>query len=314
MKETVIIVTVYKNRYSKLIDWLASEKSTISDTCDIVLLAQNNDEYKEYEKYCKKENMRVVWCDATNIGEKRKYGYHWAIDNGYKNLIWTDDDLYPTGTAIDFITKNPSGKYKGHRIPVDEIYDRLIKVVEDHPDAGMVTCFRSGFLGMSTTRIYKNKALHPNALILINLNVMKHSDIEYNTSPDWMEDQCFYLDMLVSGYPIYCEGSICPNYPIYRWNHNNKSLVYSDSNGGLSKRDMQQIRQYVKYGGDLYIGRSGNLTTKINYSKYYGAKDLPIPYGKSFDEDLMRLCKSREDETLLKEVIDYLTNKKTKKR
>lgn len=312
-----IIVTVYKNRYNKLINWLNDAKSTISKDADIILLAQNNDPYKDYDSYCKKENCKVVWCDATQLNAKRHFGYHWAIENGYDILIWTDDDIRRNSCYTDFVTKTKSGSNKVQVVPIDYLYRRFIEMIELHPDCGMVTCFRNGFLGTSShEKEYKNEHLHPSQVVAINLrNTKLDSTIDYPIEDDMVEDQLFFISVYMAGYPIYVTGDMsyqCGN--PYNW-EKNVSLVYTDELGGRYKRDKQIIRQYLTYGGDIKLSKKGQLTQFIKHNKYYKAKkeDLPLPYGKKFDEDLMKLCKSREvDNTLVDEVYEYLRNNKTK--
>ena len=303
-----LIVTVYQNRYDKLATYLGSDECKL-DNFDIYFLSQDNDIYKDYEKYCKKGNMKVITCNAKSIQEKRKYGYHFAIDNGYDILIWTDDDISPRCNYIDFITKTES-KYSNKVMHdnIDILYNRLIEIMEEHPEAGMVTAFRPGLLGIlqNTQKEYFNKFTHPSQLIVINLNNIKNT-IDYNDSELYMEDQCFYIDMLTNGYPIYTAGDVTFNcLSAYNWDKNT-SLVYSNENGGKYKRDKQLIRHFIKYGGNLRLNKKGLLTAYIKYSKYYNYKDLPIPYSKEFDMDLMNLCKSREvDNILVDKVYDYL--------
>lgn len=312
-----IIVTVYKNRYNTLINWLNDDKSTISKDADIILLAQNNDPYKDYDSYCKKENCKVVWCDATQLNAKRHFGYHWAIDNGYDLLIWSDDDIRKNCQYTDLVTKTNGGSNKTCVVPIDRLYSRFIEIAELHPDAGMFTCFRAGFLGSSSyEKEYKNEHLHPSQVVAINLrNTKLDSTIDYPIEDDMVEDQIFFISVYMAGYPIYVIGDMtyqCKN--SYNW-ENNTSLVYTNELGGRYKRDKQIIRQYITYGGDIKLSKKGNLTQFIKHNKYYKAKkeDLPIPYGKKIDEELMKLCKSREvDDALVDEVYEYLRNKKVK--
>ena len=92
--KSCLIITVYENRCTNLINWLESPKSWIKEKVDIFLLVQENDPCKdEYKSLC--NHINIIYCNAKNICEKRKYGYHWAIDNGYDVLIWTDDDINP---------------------------------------------------------------------------------------------------------------------------------------------------------------------------------------------------------------------------
>lgn len=315
--KTCIIVTVYKNRYNSLINWLNSEESTISDKADIILLAQYNDTYKDYESYCKKENCKVVWCAATQLNAKRHFGYHWAIENGYDILIWSDDDIRKGGQYTDF-SKTEGGSNKTRVVPIDFIYNRLIETIEAHPDSGMVTCFRSGFLGAAShAREYKNEHLHPSQVVAINLkNTKNDKSIDYPIEDDMVEDQLFFISVYMARYPIYVAGDVtynCSN--AYNWEEN-KSLVYTNELGGRYKRDKQIIRQYITYGGDIRLSKKGLLTQFIKHNKYYCAKkeDLPIPYSSKFDDELMKLCKSREvDDALVDEVYEYLKNKKNNK-
>lgn len=307
---TVIILTVYKDRYHKLIDWLASEKSTISDRADIILLSQSNDDV-DYTKYCKKANMNVVTCNAKSIQEKRHFGYYWAIDNNYDALIWMDDDIKYYASHIDFAQKVPSGLWKNLRCDIDDSLSALIDCGERHPDTGVCTLFRCGFLASSKKEEYVNRCAHPSQIVYVNLHNTLEKNIDYIESEEWMEDQCFYLDSLVAGLPVYVVG----DYTFYTYNSyedaKNKSLVYSDAQGGMMKRYKQLIRHYLKYGGDLYLNKKGKLTARIKYANYFNAKELPVPYSKKgFDEGLVALCKSREvDEILVSQVIEYLRKK-----
>lgn len=310
---TCIVLTVYKDRYQKLLNWLGSDESSISDRADIILLAQSNDT-ADYAKYCKKEHMKVVTCEATSIQEKRHFGYHWAIDNGYDALIWCDDDIRWYAIHIDFTNTVPSGLWKNIRVMIDDSLAALIDCGERHPDAGVCTLFRCGYVATSQKKEYVNQCAHPSQLVYINLHTTSIKNIDYIESEEWMEDQCFYLDSLIAGLPVYVVG----DYSFSTYNRyddgSNKSLVYSDAQGGMMKRYKQLIRHYLKYGGDLYLDKKGKLTARIKYAKYFNAKELPVPYSnKGFDEGLMSLCKSREvDETLVSQVIEYLREKQQK--
>ena len=316
---TCIIVTVYKDRYKKLIEHLMSPKSWISDKVDsVILLRQSNDEedYTKYVDVTEKENISIVTCDATSIQEKRHFGYHWAIDNGYDALIWIDDDIKYYATHIDFKTKAPSGFWKNLPASIDDAISALIDCGERHPDAGVCTLFRCGFLATaSNAKEYVNKCGHPSQLVYINIKNTSSPiyRIDYIESEEYMEDQCFYLDTLVAGLPMYVVGDYSfASYSAYDDKRNNRSLVYSDALGGMMKRNKQLIRHYLKYGGDLYLNKKGKLTAKIKYDKFFNVRELPIPYcNKGFDEGLMCICKSREvDDAMVSEVIEYLRQKK----
>ena len=72
--KSCLIITVYENRYTNLINWLESPKSWIREKLDIFLLVQENDPCKdEYNSLC--NYIKILYCDAKNICEKRKYGY-----------------------------------------------------------------------------------------------------------------------------------------------------------------------------------------------------------------------------------------------
>lgn len=117
--KSCLIITVYENRCTNLINWLESPKSWIKEKVDIFLLVQENDPCKdEYKSLC--NHINILYCNAKNICEKRKYGYHWAIDNGYDVLIWTDDDINPVAKYLDFKTKSSTGNsYKQLNIEID---------------------------------------------------------------------------------------------------------------------------------------------------------------------------------------------------
>lgn len=310
---TCLVLTVYKDRYKKLIEWIASAKSTISDRTDIILLAQSNDE-TDYTKYCKKPSMKVVTCNAKSIQEKRHFGYHWAIDNNYDALIWMDDDIKYYATHVDFEQKVPSGLWKNLRCDIDDSLLALMDCGERHLDAGICTLFRCGFLATSAKKEYLNQCAHPSQIVYVNLHNTSEKNIDYIESEEWMEDQCFCLDSLVAGLPVYVVGDYSfSTYNSYE-DEKNKSLVYSDAQRGMIKRYKQLIRHYLKYGGDLYLNKKGKLTARIKYANYLNARELPVPYSKKgFDEDLMSLCKSREvDEVLVSQVIAYLQMKQEK--
>lgn len=307
MNNTLLIVTVYKNRYTKLIEYL---HNTELDNIDVLLLAQTNDTYKEYEKY-EKKNMSVLYADVTSIQQKRKYGYHYAIDKGYKYLIWNDDDINPYAMYIDFKHKTKGGYNHTMSTPLENAYYRLLELVKDHPDGGVYTLYRPGFLGMSVKREYVNKGAHPSQFVLLNLKTLKEHDIDYNDNANYMEDQCFYLDALISGLPMYVAGNFSfTTYSSYNW-EKNTSLVYSNEEGGRKKRDLQQIRQWKKYGGVLSLGKKGNLTTYLKYKKFFNAKELPVHYS-AIDKDLEEITKGEVTEKMLDEVYEYLQALKTK--
>lgn len=317
-KKICMMMTVYKDRNNKMIKYLGSGQSSIPNkVSDIIILKQDNDPCDDYEKYCTLSNISVLSCDATSINEKRHFGYHWAIDNGYDALIWIDDDIRVNVCHSDFKTRVPSGYWANLSVPIDGSLDRMLEMYEEHDDCGMIANYKIGFLCGSKKREYKNMSCHPGGFVLINLNNTKrYPEIDYPTSTDWMEDIYFYLTMLGVGVPVYVMGDYTINIGnMYFKPGTNKSLAYADEDGGITKRDKQLIRQYLKFGGDLYL-YNDHLMNKYKHAKYFNTKDqLPIPYGKKFDENLMGLCKSREvDDELANEVISYLQEKKRKKK
>lgn len=315
MLKTCLIITVYKNRYTSLIEWLESSDSWIKEKIDIFLLVQNNDPSRnDYNSLC--NHIKILYCDAKNICEKRKYGYHWAIDNGYDILIWTDDDIKPICTCLDFKTKTSSGKsYKQLPVEIDKVYEKLIELIEKYPDGGVYGLKRPGYLGFANGDTGKpnidNSKVFPVQLIAIYLKNTKDKVDYPSTDKEYFEDQAFTIDSLINGMHMYG----IPNYSFssiknYNWD-NNTSIVFDDNLGGKYKFYKFLIGQYVKYGGKLSINKKGILTPGLKYSKYYKAKELPIPYGKEFDKELMNICTQGKitNETVVK-VYEYLKSKK----
>lgn len=312
-KKICILMTVYKDRNDKLINYIRSGESSIpTKVDDIILLKQDNDVESDYDKYCTLPNIKVLSCNATSINEKRHFGYHWAIDNGYDAIIWLDDDIRKNVCHSDFKTTVPSGYWKNFTIPIDSAIDRMLEMYEEHKDCGMIANYKLGYLSGSKKKEYKNMSCHPGGFVLVNIsNTKKYPEIDYPTSTDWMEDIYFYLTMLRCGVPVYVMGDYTFNIGnMYFKPGKNNSLAYADEDGGIMKRDKQLIRQYLKFGGDLYLYK-GHILNKLKHGKYFKNENLPIPYGQKFDEELMTLCKSREiDDKLVNQVIEYLKEKK----
>lgn len=312
--KSCLIITVYENRYTNLINWLESPKSWIREKLDIFLLVQENDPCKdEYNSLC--NYIKILYCDAKNICEKRKYGYHWPIDNLYDVLIWTDDDINPKCKYLDFKTKTSTGNsYKQLDIEIDQLYFELIKLIEKYPDGGVYTSMRPGYLGFQTK--YKeipniDHLVYPVQLCAINLKNTKDI-IDYPSSDkEYFEDQSFAIDCLMNCMHIYG----IPNFTFssiknYNWDKNT-SIVFSDNLGGKYKFGRFLIGQYNKYGGDLCLNKKGILTPKIKYAKYFNNKNIPIPFSKTFDLYLRKICSEGKvtDETVDK-VYEYLKSKK----
>lgn len=312
--KSCLIITVYENRCTNLINWLESPKSWIKEKVDIFLLVQENDPYKdEYKSLC--NHINIIYCNVKNICEKRKYGYHWAIDNGYDVLIWTDDDINPVAKYLDFKTKSSTGNsYKKLNIEIDSLYLKLLGLIEKYPDGGVYTSMRPGYLGFQTK--YQeipniDHPVYPVQLCAINLNNTKDI-IDYPSSDkEYFEDQAFAIDCLINGMHIYS----IPNFTFlsiksYNWNKNT-SMVFSDELGGKYKFERFLIGQYNKYGGDLYLNKKGILTSKLKYAKYFNNNNIPIPFSKEFDEELRKICSEEKvtNETVDK-VYEYLKSKK----
>lgn len=314
MLKTCLLITVYKNRNQRLINWLESQDSYIRNKIDIFLLIQNNDPNKdEYNSLV--NHIDLLYCDAKNIAEKRYFGYHWAIDNGYDVLIWSDDDIKPYAYYIDYKTRTKSNKsFKQLSIPIDNLYEKLIELVKSYPDGGLYSASRFGFLGLLCTKEQNkpnvNKNIYPIQLLAINLNNTKDKADYPNDNQECFEDVSFMIDCLVNGLCIYG----LPNYSFnaVKYNFNNKlSNVFDD----IYKYNRFLINNYVKFGGDLTLSNKGKLVPKMKYSKYYKERKYPLPSWQKFDEELRNICcKGKVTNQTVDEVIEYLKHKNQKEK
>jgi hypothetical protein len=324
-----IIVTVYKNRYTRLIKYLSAD-TNLSNMADIIVFRQDNDpateeDYYLIEPYYKR--YTVVNCNATDIRTKRRCYYDWAIKQGYDKILVLDDDVEPTCKHIDGITKVKSGKNKVNQYwPTEDMLQKIIEVSykldEEDKDWALLGCSHTGFLGIKKLdeedikrgyKLCKNSEMYI-ALVMINIKRTRQIlDLQYQEG-NIFEDKYFQLDCLLHGLNMYT----FQNYAIYTKNNffKNKddSTVWIGENAKLNI-EYCMLKQFKKYGGNIRLQPNGHLNVlfrKPPYLRQLGNTPI-INTKKPTQVKIMNLLNQHEDldnKELLGQVINILKEEK----
>lgn len=324
-----IIVTVYNNRYTRLIKYLSANTS-LSDIADVIVFRQNNDpatedDYYLIEPYYKR--YTVVNCDATDIRAKRKCYYNWAIEQGYDKILVLDDDIEPTCKYIDGVTKTKGGSNKcDPHWPTEDMLQKIIdisyKLDEEDKNWALLGCSHEGFLGTKKLgeedikrgyKLCKNSEMYI-ALVMINVKRTKQvSDLQYQEG-NIFEDKYFQLDCLLHGLNMYT----FQNYAIYTKNNfstgKDDSTVWVGENAKLNI-EYCMLKQFKKYGGSIRLQPNGHLNVLFRKSTYLGQLgNIPIiNKRKPIQVKIMNLLNQYEDldnKEVLGQVVNILKEEK----
>lgn len=93
MKEIVICIPTYKNRYSNLLNYV----NTLSDKYDVCVVFSTYDEkLPEYDtNYQWNDKIIKLYTDAPTIGAKHQFIIDEMYKRGYKYVFQIDDDIKP---------------------------------------------------------------------------------------------------------------------------------------------------------------------------------------------------------------------------
>lgn len=304
---TVIIVTVYKNRYQNLVKYLC-EETTLWNSHDIVLFRQENDPATEqdYLSLVGTAQYQVVTCDATDIRTKRKCYYDWAIECGYDKILVMDDDLEKICKYLDG-TKTASGNSsKVKKAPLEQMISDSFTAADELDESdenwGCLSGSHSDYIGVhylneqDTASIQdKGYVLRKNneiyvMYVLINVKRTKLvPNLTYQIG-DVFEDKYFYADCLLNGlnlYTLYNYGVVVKN-GMAKGSFD--STVWSEDH--LLEQDICHVNQFKKYGGVIKMNSKGALHSTLNKKKLLGrGTDIPV-----INEGNKKLCA----------ILDYL--------
>lgn len=293
--DTAIIITVYKNRYTQLIEYI-SEHTQLPYEHDFILSRQENDpaSMEEYYSITSTDNYQVVNCEAKSLPEKRKCYYDWAIKQGYKQILTMDDDLEPYGVKTVDGTHTESGKsnkikYTDMDVMISTLFKAAQELDNTDKDWAAVSGRHPGYLGAVLLEDQEVKDVEAKGyclgknqetygqLILINLERTKEiPTLNYCTEPIY-EDKYFYADCILEGLNVY---NI--NYGIHIKNgmgqNCSDSVVWTgDADNMAMQQNVCQLKQFKKYGGFIRNDNTGRLKTGFNKKSYLGRKnDIPI--------------------------------------
>lgn len=324
-----IIITVYNNRYTRLIKYLSAD-TNLSNMADIIVFRQDNDPATEEDYYLIEPYYRrytVVNCNATDIRTKRRCYYDWGIKQGYDKILVLDDDIEPTCKHIDGITKVKSGKNKVNQYwPTEDMLQKIIEVSykldEEDKDWALLGCSHTAFLGIKELseedikrgyKLCKNSEMYT-GLVMINIKRTKQIlDLQYQEG-NIFEDKYFQLDCLLHGLNMYT----FQNYAIYLKNEFSKnkddSTVWIGENAKLNI-EYCMLKQFKKYGGNIRLQPNGHLNVlfrKPSYLRQLGNTPI-INTKKPTQVKIMNLLNQHEDldnKELLGQVINILKEEK----
>jgi len=307
MKDTVIAILVYKNRYTELIENI----NKVLDKYDVILFAQSNDDkLEEYEKY--RNNVTDIICvNADNIAKKRQAIYDKCYELGYKYMFELDDDLKWEGKYIDESCKRQtSNSYKYKKIECEKLFDELLNKMKEH-NAGMAAFMLPFYIGFGQPNdVTINRKLNAGQFILFDLEQLHKNNIKYKyLDMNGTEDICFMLDTMISGINV-----ITLQYMSYGLCNNN---FFHDTNKSSSQFDNHYGRYYlilwdnINYNIPISIDKRGVLHRRIRWDKYFNISEMPKPNSKRdkvVHEMIMNYYNEHHtvDETITKNVIDYL--------
>lgn len=327
--DVAIIVTVYKNRYTRLIKYLSAD-TNLSNIADIIVFRQDNDpatedDYYLIEPYYKR--YTVVNCNAIDIRTKRKCYYNWAIEQGYDKILVLDDDVEPTCRHIDGITKTKNGSNKCTQYwPTEDMLQTIInvsyKLDDEDKDWALLGCSHTGFLGIKKLdeedikrgyKLCKNSEMYI-GLVMINIKRTKQiPELQYQTG-NIFEDKYLQLDTLLYGLNQYT----FQNYAIYTKNNFSKnkddSTVWVGENAKLNI-EYCMLKQFKKYGGTIRLQPNGHLNVLVRKPKYLGQlNNIPIINTKNpIQVKVMNLLNQYGDldnKELLDQVVNILKEEK----
>lgn len=313
-KKVVVCIPVYKAQRFRLLDYIANNPI---DGIDYYYITQENDSKKNVynEKYGQYPFMHEFTCNAINVAGKRYAYYNYFIKKDYDYLISVDDDILEYGQLIDG-TKTDTGKsYKCKKVPLNILFNELIKVANDKPNLGIVAFTRFGMLGnIGFLNVQYNKSICFTQFLLFNLDVLRqYPNVNYTKNFDVFEDIYFGYKAIAEGVQ-YAKIGYMTYLPIPNSTFGSKDKSSTIYTGNELLHELQIINTYKMFGGKLKLNNKNQLVIILKPKNYInvGKDNLRQPYSKKgFDKELDNIVfsKSKADKEIYEKVFNYLKSK-----
>lgn len=296
MNKNAICMTVYKNRYTHMLQLIKDIKGF-----DIFIVAQRNDpnlnEYYEYD-------AEVLVPDVKSIFDKREYIRNEMIDRGYEGFFMIDDDIKAFVKITEETKRTTSDTYRPTPTNIQEVLDKML-AASTNLNCDFVGIALWQYLGFSRpNKINVNKSLNCGQFVYFRTAALKELDLHYDTSGLINED----LDMVIR---LLQHGKNCctvMDYTYIQGNHRYSKKHVSETTlyeNGIKQIERMNMRNVVKHHSSMKIRPDGILTNVIRFNKYYNTFELP-----KVDEKILEFCKDEDLEGLR----EYLKNIKDSKK
>lgn len=311
MNKTAIFIKVYKNRYTKLIDFLREHKQEIKYDCDIFLVAQEND--PNINDYTSDGNIKLLVCNATNTCAKSIFILDYAYENGYDYYIQSDDDINTKAFGLSKTIFNDDG------VTPKRISCSVINTINDFFDVayekkakGLVIGLNPGFFNFRAKDICEENISGVFSFFVINPKI-KDEGIKFIDSQYTFEDVDLYYQCLVKGIPVYVPRYSTFKYiPASNYGETSTSIIFgNDKNKIIETQNRFNVVLFQKYGGAL-CWKKGKIERRMSNRKLFGIgeENLPMLTSKK-GEGLYNIVKGKEvTDELVNEVIEYLKEHK----
>lgn len=292
MSENAICITVYKNRYTYMLELIKDIKGF-----DVYIVAQKNDpNLNEYYLY----DAEVLAPDVKSIFDKREYIRTEMIDRGYKGFFMIDDDVKSFVKITDETKRSTSNTYRPIPANIQEILDKMVAAADDL-NCSFVGLGLWQYLGFNyPNKININKALNCGQFVYLKTAPFKEFDIHYDTSGLINEDVEMVINFLQRG--INCctlmDYSYIQGQHRYSKKHLKETTLYDD---GITQIEKMNMHNVVKLHASMKLRPDGILSNVFRFNKYYNTFELP-----KVDDTILEFCKNEYSKGLK----EYLKNLK----